>query len=70
MRIHMIHLRYEGYGSGDCVGILDVHPNTITTWTKLYIQRGLYHHSIEKWLKWHQNQTIFLPFTVLMIGLD
>lgn len=39
--MHMIYLRYEGYGPGDCAGILDVHPNTITTWTKLYIQGGL-----------------------------
>jgi transposase len=39
--MHYLQLRAQGYGPGQCVKVLGIHPNTATSWAKCYIRHGL-----------------------------
>lgn len=40
-RMNVICLRYKGYGPGACADAAGVHPNSVTRWIKIYIEKGL-----------------------------
>jgi len=39
-RMHVLYLRAKGYRPGACAAIADVHQNSVTRWTKAYIEQG------------------------------
>lgn len=40
-RMNVICLRHKGYAPGACADAAGVHPNSVTRWTKIYIDQGL-----------------------------
>ena len=40
-RMHVIYLRGKGLRPGACAGAADVHRNSVTRWTKLYMEQGI-----------------------------
>jgi transposase len=39
-RMNVLYLRGKGLGPGACAKAADVHPNSVTRWTKTYMERG------------------------------
>lgn len=39
-RMHVLYLRAKGLRPGPCAEVADVHPNSVTRWTKAYMERG------------------------------
>lgn len=40
-RMNVICLRYKLYRPGACADAVGVHPNSVTRWTKTYIESGI-----------------------------
>lgn len=39
--MHVIYLRAKGFRPGTCVQVADVHRNSVTRWTKIYMEQGV-----------------------------